>query len=381
MPGNPLGFTPAEPISETHVRWEETQTGRDPGRRRPRLGIVGPLVGRHPGRVTTQGEILADLFAADGYEVYAASRAANRYARLVDIFVALVRWHRRIDILLVQTYGGPSFVIEDMASALGRLFGHTVVLHLRGGAMPEFFARFPRWTRRVLARADAIIAPSPFLARAVEPWGYRARVIPNVIDLSAYPFTLRERVAPRLLWMRSFHPLYNPAMALRVLARVRAVHPDASLAMAGQDNGLLAEMRREAERLGLRDAVRFPGFLDGAGKIREGRAADIFINTNRVDNTPVAVIEAGAMGLPVVATDVGGVSELIRDGDTGLLVPDDDDEAMAAAVLRLVDDPDLARRLSANGRALAGRSSWDEVRVEWGRFFEDALAPRTVRRA
>ncbi|HEX6533933.1 MAG TPA: glycosyltransferase family 4 protein [Gemmatimonadaceae bacterium] len=337
---------------------------------RPRLCVVGPLVGHNPGRVTTQGEILADRFAAAGYALRATSRAASRWARLADIARSLVRWRGDVDVLLVQSYGGPSFVVEDLATFLGRRFGWRVVLHLRGGAMPEFFARWPRWTRRVLGRADAVVAPSTFLARAVEPYSaVPARIIPNVIDVDAYPFVLRERAAPRLFWMRSFHPIYNPVMALRVLARVREAHPDATLAMGGQDNGMLREVRAEAERMGLAAHVRFPGFLDHAAKLREARAADIFISTNRVDNTPVAVIEAAALGLPVVSTDVGGVSHLIADGETGLLVGSDDDAAMAGAVLRLTSDALLVRRLSAAGRALAERSGWALVHTEWDRLF------------
>src|SRR2546421_8450230 len=133
---------------------------------KPRLCVVGPLVGRNPGYVTTQGEILAAHFAAAGYCVTATSSAANRYARLVGIVSALIRSRRRVDTMLLQVYGGPSFVVEDIASALARRFGQRIVMHLRGGAMPVFMARFPRWTARVLGRADAIVVPSAFLARA-----------------------------------------------------------------------------------------------------------------------------------------------------------------------------------------------------------------------
>jgi glycosyltransferase involved in cell wall biosynthesis len=98
--------------------------------------------------------------------------------------------------------------------------------------------------------------------------------------------------------MRTFHPFWNPEMALRVLGRLRTRWPAASLVMAGEDRGMKAAVEAEASRLGLRDAVRFPGFLDMEGKAREGSAADVFINTNRIDNMPVAAIEAGAMGLP-----------------------------------------------------------------------------------
>jgi glycosyltransferase involved in cell wall biosynthesis len=171
--------------------------------------------------------------------------------------------------------------------------------------------------------------------------------------------------------MRSFHPIYNPLMALRVLRRVRETLPDATLTMGGQDKGLAAGLRRDAARLGVADAVRFVGFLDLAGKAREGGAADIFINTSRIDNTPVAVIEAGAMGLPVVSTDVGGIRDLLSDGVSGLLVPDGDVDAMADAILRLVGDPPLAERLSTNGRVLAETSSWEHVRACWARLFAD----------
>jgi glycosyltransferase involved in cell wall biosynthesis len=148
--------------------------------------------------------------------------------------------------------------------------------------------------------------------------------------------------------------------------------------MGGQDKGLLADVRSEAERMGLGDSLKMCGFLDQDGKRREGGAggADIYINTNHVDNTPVAVIEAAALGLPVVATRVGGVEHLLRDGETGLLVDDDDDAAMAAAVLRLVDEPALAERLSLNGRAMAEGSAWDNVHADWQQLFRELAPPR-----
>jgi glycosyltransferase involved in cell wall biosynthesis len=158
-------------------------------------------------------------------------------------------------------------------------------------------------------------------------------------------------------------------MAIEVVAGLRDSGYDARLVMAGQDKGLQAEAARYAGSLGLGDAIRFPGFLDMAGKAREGSAADIFINTNRVDNMPVAVVEACAMGLPVVATDVGGLGHLLTEGQDGLLVPDGDVMAMVSAVRRLLEDPDLAERLSIHGRQLAERSSWAQVRAQWEALF------------
>ena len=341
---------------------------------KPRLCVVGPLVGCNRGHVTSQGEILAAHFRAAGYRVTATSGAASRYVRLFQTVGTLVRSRRLIDTVLLQVYGGRSFVVEDVASTLARRFGHRIVMHLHGGALPEFMARFPRWTRRVLARADALVAPSPFLARAVARHGWSASTIPNLIDLSAYSFRPRALVSPRLFWMRSFHTIYNPLMAVRVLARVRAILPEATLVMGGSNKGMESHVRAEAERLGVRGAVSFVGFLDAAGKQREGAAGDVFLSTNRIDNTPVAIIEAWAMGLPVVTTDVGGLRDLIRDGETGLLVPDDDVEAMSAAIVRLTRDPHLAGRLSVNGRREAERCSWAEVGPQWQHLFNRLAA-------
>ena len=130
-------------------------------------------------------------------------------------------------------------------------------------------------------------------------------------------------------------------MALRVFRRVRDRVPHAVLVMAGQDKGFQAQTMELARDLELDDAVTFPGFLNMEAKLREGSVADIFLNTNRVDNMPVSVVEACAMGLAVVATKVGGIPDLLTDGDNALLVPDNDDERMADAVLRLLNDPDL----------------------------------------
>ena len=174
--------------------------------------------------------------------------------------------------------------------------------------------------------------------------------------------------------MRTFHPAYNPEMAVRVLASVRKSTKNAILVMAGQDKGKQSTVQEFASKMELIGAVWFSGYLNMANKIQEGNTADIFLNTNRVDNAPVAVIEACALGLPVIATNVGGIADLLTDNETALLVPDNDDKAMAAAVMRLLRDPDLAGRLSANGRKLAERFSWEKVRPQWEKLFTEVMA-------
>jgi glycosyltransferase involved in cell wall biosynthesis len=344
--------------------------------KRPRLLFAGSMVGRNPGHITQQGQILADLFQREGYEVRSASALLNRYGRLADITTTLARHRGDVDVVVLEVYGGPSFVVEDITSWLGSRLGLPIIMWLHGGALPEFMAKFPGWTKRVLRRAHTIVTPTDFLARTVAQHGFEARIIPNVIELDSYPYRHREAVAARLFWMRSFHPIWNPNMALRVMARLRDSLPGASLVMAGPDKGSLPDVIRQTQSLGLGDRVRFAGFLDQEGKTREGGAADIYINTNHIDNAPVGVLEACAMGLPVITTSVGGIPDLFDHGETALFVRDDDDEGMARSVQGLCSNPDLAALLSRNGRRLAECFSWEQVRPRWEQLFSELSGRR-----
>ncbi len=337
----------------------------------PTIGLVGPMLGQHPGWVVSQGEVLAARFREAGYQVKLTSSRINPFLRVLDILVSLLRWRRQLDVAIVLVFSQRAFAVADAASWLLRRLGIPQVLALHGGLLPEFAARHPRWVRRVLDRADAVVSPSGYLAEKFRRWGYEVGVIPNVFPLEDYPYRSPGSMRPpRLMWMRTFHPLYNPAMAVRVLERVRQEEPGTLLTMAGQDKGELDATRELAAQLGLGGVVRFPGFLDLAGKKAEMSVHDVFLNTNHTDNTPVSVLEAAAVGLPVVATEVAGIPYLLQNDHSALLVPDGDVEAMASAVLRLVREPELAQQLSRAGRDVAERCAWPGVQSTWQATFD-----------
>jgi glycosyltransferase involved in cell wall biosynthesis len=326
--------------------------------------------------VTTQGEILAGLLAGAGYPVRATSPIPARLPRLADTLRSLIIWRDEIDVVIHQVFSGAAFAVTDAASVLARALRLPQIFVLHGGALPEFVARRGGWVERVMRRAAAIVAPSGFLAHVFGDFpelAPRIRVIPNILAIEAYAYRPRPVVEPRLLWMRTFHPIYHPEMAIDALAELRQTHPSATLTMAGQEKGSLEAVRERVRARDLADAVRFPGFLGAEDKAREFAGHDIFLNTNRVDNMPVSVLEAAAFGLPVVATAVGGIPFLLEDGVTGLLVADGDARAMAGAVQRLLEERGLAARLSANGRALAESCGWATVRRSWEALFREVL--------
>lgn len=327
--------------------------------------LAGPMLGRNPGWVTTQGEILAELLHSEGYPVRVTSTIPSRLPRLLDTLACLARWSRSIDIAIVSIFSGKAFVVADAATQLVRAMRKPLILVLHGGALPEFQRRHPDWMRRVLRRGSIVVAPTEYLARQARYLGVNAEVIPNVIEIENYPYQMRAGVQPRLLWMRTFHKIYNPAMAVDVLTTLRPFAPEATLTMAGQEKGQLERVRHELRTRGLEESVRFPGFLGLEGKQREFADHDIFLNTNRIDNMPVSLLEAAAFGLPIVSTDVGGIPDVFVNEETALLVSNEDSSAMADAVRRLLDDPELSARLSRNARRLAESCSWTTIRHRW----------------
>lgn len=338
----------------------------------PTIGFVGPMLGRNEGWVTTQGELLADRFAAEGYTVLETSTRPGRIGRLVDTVRCLLRWRDQLDVVVLSVFSGPAFVMADVSSSVTSRLGVPTVMVLHGGNLPVHRDRFPRWTRRVLARADATVAPSSFLAAAFAD--HEVGIIPNLVDTELIPHRRRTTLRPRLLWMRTFHPVYHPELAVEALALVRRRHPDVRLTMAGQEKGSIEAVHAAVRARGVEDAVEVVGFLDEDGKRRAFEDHDLYLHTNRIDNTPVSLLEAAAAGLPIVGTAVGGVPDLVQDGEDALLVPSEDAAAMADAVDRVLTDPALAARLSDNGRRLAERSTWPVVRERWLEVFDRLTA-------
>lgn len=329
------------------------------------IGIFGPHLGGNPGWVTSQGEVLRDLLRSAGNDILDASDRPRRLPRAADTLATIGRHGRRLDAAVVAVFSGPGFAMAEFTREALRPFRVPVVLVLHGGNLPDFAAHHPRRVRRLLRSAAVVVAPSPFLAEALRPVWPEIEVIPNALPLKGYPTAARSPARPRLLWMRAFHPIYRPDLALEAFARLRGEIPEACLTMAGQDKGLLVDTKRRAVERRVADGVCFPGFLGPEAKYEAFADHDIFLSTNAIDNAPVSVLEAAASGLVVVGMDAGGLGALLVDGESVLLVAPGDADAMAAAVGRVLGDRTLSARLSIGAERAAQPSSRDGVTRSW----------------
>lgn len=315
-------------------------------------------------------ESIAARLAARGWTTRLASRRAGRLGRAADIVATVRRERRAVDVAAIDLFSGAAFRWAEWASALLHDAGTPVIVTLHGGDLPRFAAAQPERVRRLLGRARAVTAPSGYLAEALAPFRDDIEIIPNPLDLAAIGSRERSTLRARLVWVRTFHRIYNPVLAAEVVARLVPRYPEVELVMVGPDkDGALAATREAAKRLGVGDRITFCGGVPHHEVPHHLAAADVFLNTTDVDNTPVSVLEAMAAGLPVVTTDAGGLLRLLRDGRDALVVPRGDADAMAAAVARLLDDCSLARSLSREGHARAAACDWTAVLPRWERLF------------
>jgi glycosyltransferase involved in cell wall biosynthesis len=153
-------------------------------------------------------------------------------------------------------------------------------------------------------------------------------------------------------------PIKNIPMMLDAIARLRAHRPDVVLVLVGEGpQQSVLETRARELRLG--DAVRFIGYVPQQKTAAWYRSADVFALSSDFDNSPNVVLEAMACGLPIVATDVGGLREYVTPPANGLLTPKGDADLFAAALREFLDDDDLARATGRfNRREAVSRFSW-----------------------
>ncbi|HEU4724047.1 MAG TPA: glycosyltransferase, partial [Candidatus Eisenbacteria bacterium] len=239
---------------------------------------------------------------------------------------------------------------------------------------------------------DAIAAISEGVRDALVRSGVaadRIRVVPSGIDLSPFDVPadrdeLRAKFGIETKTVLAFQaaalaPHKSQTDLLKAAARLRdAGERDIQVWIAG-DGPLRADLERERDALALGTTVRFLGFREDVNDLL--RAADLFVVSSCLEGMGTATLDAMASGLPVVATRVGGIPEIVADGETGILVPARDPAALAGAMRRLAADPALRARFGEAGRARAREFSADRTEERTRAMYDEILQRRALRGA
>lgn len=354
------------------MKSERLASGSKSGRCDVKVPVL--LVGNFLSRILGNRSVCEDLaprLAAAHWPVLTTSKQRYRVPRLFDM--VSTAWRRRHDysIAQVDVFSGQAFIWAEAVCQTLRWAGRPYILTLRGGNLPEFARIWPSRVRHLLCSAAVVTTPSHYLLQEMAEYCPRLHLLPNPLDLSAYTFRLRKQLEPSLVWLRSFHSMYNPSLAPQVLALLVGAFPNISLTMIGPDrgDGSLQAMQEVAQRLGVAHRIVLSGRVGKTEVAHWMNKGDIFLNTTNIDNTPVSVTEAMACGLCVISTNVGGIPYLLKNEHDALLVPRADAKGMAAAVRHLLTEPELAERLSRNARQKAEQFDWSGILPQWETLF------------
>jgi sugar transferase (PEP-CTERM/EpsH1 system associated) len=325
---------------------------------------------------------LGEELRGEGFSVHVLGRRPGLDWRC-SCRLARLLWHNKVDIVHAHQY--TPFFYGMTARFLYRR--PRVIFTEHGRHFPDYPRRKRMLVNRLLlTRRDRVVGVGEAVRKAlIENEGMskdRVSVIYNGIDLTRFTGKGRDREAVRqemgvgsndlvILQVARLDYLKDHATALRTLERVVRQRPNARLVLVGEgpERGKIEELTRQA---GLENHVRLLGLRKDVSRLLY--ATDVFLLTSISEGIPLTLIEAMAAGLPVVATRVGGVGEVIEDGSTGLLAASGDDTALAERISQLAGDQERRLRMGECGRQRAA-TIFAESRMhgEYHRLYENML--------
>jgi glycosyltransferase involved in cell wall biosynthesis len=295
---------------------------------------------------------------------------------------SLMRW---ADIVHIHTASRRSFYRKVAFLVLAKLLRRRVVLHIHGGGFGEFLGNSSPsrrwWMLKMLGLADRIVCLTDTKSREISAFLDQERLVsvPNPcrsITPSAAPVTsVRNLLFTG--WIESAKGAFD---LVRAFAKASEKRPDLRLTLAGR--GQIEGVRRLAQELGIADRVLLPGWLTGGSLEQVYREADLFLLPSYCEGLPMSILEAMSYGLPIIATSVGGIPDVIEHGKEGLLVSAGDLAGLQFAIERLADSPDECRTLGANAHRRSKEFSLESIHFRWLDVYRrvvgacDANAPR-----
>ena len=329
------------------------------------------------------GRTLAAELDAAGVAVIPIPRPSPadpwRYARSVAALAAVLR-RERPDV--VHAHNPAAAAAVAAARALARC-GDTAIVTTHHGVSAE---RVPRATAVLRRSSDLVVGIGPTVSRELQAAGLppsRSVTILNAVDIRA----TRPRADVRrefgsedselIVTVGRYEAEKNQRLLIAALAVLRRERPQVRALVVGYGR-LEDELRRQVRDLSLEDVVAITGPRDDAVDITA--AADVFALTSQHEGLGLVVLEAMAVGCPVVATAVGGVPDIVHDGETGLLAPPGSAEGVAAALARVLGDAELRSTIAEGGRRMIVRDFNVGLMVDrYVEVYERALELRRTR--
>ena len=242
-----------------------------------------------------------------------------------------------------------------------KLFKKRLIINYRGGEAAKFFHGFSRHTLLLMKLADAVAVPSGYLQHIFKELGIVTTIIPNISQVEKFIYrepNFGNRIS--FICTRNFERYYDVTTAVKAFSLARNHIKNATLTLVG-DGSLKTEIKNIVKKLSLSRVVKFAGHVSPQQMPHYLSSHDIFVNSSVVDNYPISILEAFAVGLPLISTTAGGIPYLVTNMKNGILVKPGDIEALSNAMVSLAKNISLCKRLSKNAKQTADLHSWEKI--------------------
>lgn len=302
----------------------------------------------------------------DGSRLAKVAFALGAYCR----FIATLATDRQIRIVHVHSSVRGSFWRKSIFIKLALLFNKKVIFHSHSGSLKDFYKVHTEKVRSILDRCNSIVALSEQWKSFFASVGYadKCTVINNPI---VAPVKIRRTVndgRKHILFVGKICPEKGVFdMMDMIISHKDDFDGKVCFHIAGNDQ--VERLRSIIEDNGLSSIVKFEGWISGDRKRELFSNSDIFILPSYIEGVPVAILEAMSYGVPVIATDVGGVASVVKDNVTGLFISPGDKTQMYDAINRLITDDDLCRRLTESASRICNDYIMGEVKESLFRLY------------
>lgn len=329
--------------------------------------FLGSFLSRSRG---TKGisETIAENLESEGIRTKLISRFEDRILRMIQILWEVISFNGKL--IHIDVFSGNSFNIGLLASKFINSKRNSLVLTLHGGRLIEYEQIHPFKVQQLFAKANQIQTPSKYLQVHFTQKGYQVNYLPNPIQLDIFPYKYKQRNEFKMLWVRGFSSIYNPMLAIEILAAVKHRIPQVQLTMIGPDRGLMEDCKALSKKLNVEEQVIFLGAIQNDTLSKYYHNHDVFLNTTSFESFGVAVVEAASCGIPIVSSKVGELPLIWEEERNILFAEALKADCFAPQVIRVLEDRQLHQSLSQNARKNAEQFAWSNLKGEWLQLIE-----------
>ncbi len=337
--------------------------------------LADHLARRHEVHVITSHDAgLPEFSEENGFSVHRIAWPKIRFIGTVTFWAKICLKIRTIkpDVFHAQSLlcGIPAVVAKKLLKIPYVVWGQGSDIYL-----PDRFTRIT--SKPILQNADAVLALTEDMKQKMQEIHDRdISVVPNGIDLERFEISSgdkKEGNAKTIIFVGRLHPVKGVRYLIEAMAIIHQQMPDVKLVIVG-DGAERSRMEELVGRLNLNDCIQFTGQVPQESIPRLIHQADVFALSSLSEGLPVVILEGMAAGLPIVATNVGGIPDIIKEGVNGYLVSVKNPEEISDKLLILLQNDEIREMMSTNNREKAELYTWDKITTEVEKECQKAIA-------